>query len=240
MIMRTGILNEIGSLVCHQIDERSFSIGHNSFPLCARCTGIYTGFLVGALVMFLLRSRTVHRPLSFKDVLVSLSLLLPLIAEAIGENLHLWEVSNDSRMNIGLLGGAAISTLLLPLCGYFLGQTSAGGVNGTSDVLAVFCVLGPMALMLRCFPVLLPILEVSSIGGLFAIYLCLNLAISGAAINLSANNQRRERRVRPVLLIALVVALFIGEGAFFGLIHTRQTANQKQTTSERSTRDNHE
>src|SRR5438552_2016659 len=33
----------IGSLVCHQLPERSFHLESVPLPVCARCTGIYAG-----------------------------------------------------------------------------------------------------------------------------------------------------------------------------------------------------
>ena len=35
---------------CHQMPERSFFINGMQFPLCARCTGILVGYLVGVLL----------------------------------------------------------------------------------------------------------------------------------------------------------------------------------------------
>jgi uncharacterized membrane protein len=39
-----------GALVCHQRPERSFHGRDAQFPVCARCTGLYVGALVGALM----------------------------------------------------------------------------------------------------------------------------------------------------------------------------------------------
>ena len=38
---------------CHQMPERSFFINGMQFPLCARCTGILVGYLVGVLLFVL-------------------------------------------------------------------------------------------------------------------------------------------------------------------------------------------
>ena len=38
---------------CHQMPERSFFINGMQFPLCARCTGILAGYLVGVLLFVL-------------------------------------------------------------------------------------------------------------------------------------------------------------------------------------------
>ena len=37
----------IGSLVCHQLAERSYHLWGAQMPVCARCTGIYFGALLG-------------------------------------------------------------------------------------------------------------------------------------------------------------------------------------------------
>lgn len=39
----------IGSLVCHQLPERSYHIWAAQMPVCARCAGIYFGGVLGAL-----------------------------------------------------------------------------------------------------------------------------------------------------------------------------------------------
>lgn len=42
-------------LGCHQIPERSFTIGGYQFPLCARCTGICVGYIIGGLLFIWFR-----------------------------------------------------------------------------------------------------------------------------------------------------------------------------------------
>ncbi len=44
----------IGSVICHQIDVRSFHLWSAQLPVCARCTGIYIGAAVTALTAALL------------------------------------------------------------------------------------------------------------------------------------------------------------------------------------------
>jgi hypothetical protein len=39
----------IGSLVCHQLPERSYHVWTAQMPVCARCAGIYFGAVLGAL-----------------------------------------------------------------------------------------------------------------------------------------------------------------------------------------------
>jgi uncharacterized membrane protein len=42
-----GKADAIGYAVCHRIDLRSFHIGDRQVPLCARCTGMFLGALLG-------------------------------------------------------------------------------------------------------------------------------------------------------------------------------------------------
>ena len=42
-----GKADAIGYAVCHRIDLRSFHLGSRALPLCARCSGMYLGALVG-------------------------------------------------------------------------------------------------------------------------------------------------------------------------------------------------
>ena len=40
----------VGGLVCHQLPARSFQLWAHQMPVCARCTGIYLGAAVAAIV----------------------------------------------------------------------------------------------------------------------------------------------------------------------------------------------
>jgi uncharacterized membrane protein len=42
-----GKADALGYAVCHRIDVRSFHLGQRQLPLCARCSGMYLGALVG-------------------------------------------------------------------------------------------------------------------------------------------------------------------------------------------------
>jgi uncharacterized membrane protein len=42
-----GKADAIGYAVCHRIGERSFHVGQYQLPLCARCSGMYLGAMVG-------------------------------------------------------------------------------------------------------------------------------------------------------------------------------------------------
>lgn len=46
-----GKADAIGYAVCHRIDLRSFHIGVRAMPLCARCTGMYLGALLGLVFL---------------------------------------------------------------------------------------------------------------------------------------------------------------------------------------------
>jgi hypothetical protein len=46
-----GAVYAAGAVVCHQRPERSFSWGAESWPVCARCTGLYGGAALAALVI---------------------------------------------------------------------------------------------------------------------------------------------------------------------------------------------
>jgi hypothetical protein len=49
-----GKADALGYAVCHRIDARSFHIGTLELPLCARCTGTFTGAAVGLTFLALL------------------------------------------------------------------------------------------------------------------------------------------------------------------------------------------
>jgi uncharacterized membrane protein len=47
-----GKMDAIGYSVCHLAPQRSYAIGPRPFPLCARCSGMFLGALVGMVYLF--------------------------------------------------------------------------------------------------------------------------------------------------------------------------------------------
>jgi len=60
-----GKMDAVGYAVCHRIDERSFHIGGPGgiqLPLCARCSGTFTGAAVGLIFMAVAGGRRAGMP----------------------------------------------------------------------------------------------------------------------------------------------------------------------------------
>lgn len=52
-----GKADAIGYAVCHRIDLRSFHLGERPLPLCARCSGMYLGALLGLIYQAVISPR---------------------------------------------------------------------------------------------------------------------------------------------------------------------------------------
>ena len=99
------------SFVCHQIPERSFHLAGHQFGVCSRCTGLYAGFAVAALVYPLARS--LHRT----DTPSRLWLILatvPLIIDFALGYFSIWENTHLSRFLTGALLSSAAVFYIMP------------------------------------------------------------------------------------------------------------------------------
>lgn len=100
-----------GSLVCHQLPERSFHIGAAQLPVCARCLGIYAGFLACVLVKFqVARSRFFQVPGSRFAVVAGAA---PTAVTVAFEWLGLWQPSNITRALAGVPLGAVVAFVVI-------------------------------------------------------------------------------------------------------------------------------
>jgi uncharacterized membrane protein len=90
------------SPVCHQIPERSFSAFGYPMAVCARCLGIYSGFLAGMGVYPLLRGFSKVRLPKAK---IFLAVSLPIVADTVGNLLGLWATTDVLRLATGILWG---------------------------------------------------------------------------------------------------------------------------------------
>lgn len=96
--------------ICHQIPDRSFLLFGHPLAVCARCLGIYFGFLGG---MGLYVFRRGFSGTALPEVRTFVLITSPLVFDAIGNFLHLWSTPNWIRFSTGFLWG-----LILPF--YFI------------------------------------------------------------------------------------------------------------------------
>ena len=102
--------------LCHQIPSRSFFWRGHQFPICARDTGTYLGFLITHIlflrVPFLRRKL---KPLTQNVVIAWISLILAIIPfgiDGVTSYLGLRETTNFIRLATGLLVGGALGLII--------------------------------------------------------------------------------------------------------------------------------
>lgn len=99
------------SPLCHQIPSRSFLVFGHSLAVCARCLGVYFGFLAGTVFYPFLRG---FQKLRLPRIEILGALSLPVFIDAAGNLLGLWKGSNILRFSTGFLWGTIFPFYLIP------------------------------------------------------------------------------------------------------------------------------
>jgi uncharacterized membrane protein len=85
-----GILSKadaIGYAVCHRIEERSFHAGGYQLPLCARCSGMYMGAVLGLVFLSVTYRRSAGTPPKW---VIAILILFGLAFAVDGSNSYLY------------------------------------------------------------------------------------------------------------------------------------------------------
>ena len=115
-----GKADAIGYAVCHRIAVRSFFLGERQLPLCARCSGMYLGAMLGLAYQAILSPRRGGLPT--RGVLaVTIFFVLAFIVDGLNSFLSffpgaplLYSPANWSRLLTGTGMGIAIAVALYP------------------------------------------------------------------------------------------------------------------------------
>jgi uncharacterized membrane protein len=91
---------------CHRIPERSFFYKGKQFPVCARCTGIYIGY-ISIIVFALFRT--------YLPAIWSIALIIPILIDGITQVFCNRESTNILRLITGIMFGIGISSLMAAL-----------------------------------------------------------------------------------------------------------------------------
>jgi len=111
MPVLASVVYGVGSVVCHQRPERSFVSWNVSWPVCARCTGIYAG-AAAAAVLFLPRPRRRSPVASISPWAIVLVGALPSIATLVYEWTTGAAPANVTRLAAGLPIGLSVIVVI--------------------------------------------------------------------------------------------------------------------------------
>lgn len=172
-----GKADAVGYAVCHQIEARSFQINGRSFPLCARCSGLFLGALLG-LIYQVIQGRKGRMPplgaslffglLAFAwvfDGFNSFLMLVPSISS-------LYTTQNWTRLVTGTGMGLAVSAILMPafIQTMFSTWEDQSAFTGWKSILiVVLAAAGLNLLLLLENPWILYPLALLSAGGVLAL-----------------------------------------------------------------------
>ena len=106
-----------GSLICHQLPDRSFHLGDVQRPVCARCLGLYGGGAFGSASAAALSATLTRRPLAVRtrrrEWAITVLAAMPTAATVIGEWGLGWPTSNVLRAVAGVPLGFTVAFVVL-------------------------------------------------------------------------------------------------------------------------------
>jgi uncharacterized membrane protein len=117
----------VGYSICHQIPSRTFSLGGQALPLCARCTGTYLGIVIGLGTAALLRRGRTGELLTRGMLALMGVFILAMAVDGgnsylvlLGRPPLLYTPRNWLRTATGVLNGIALSMIVLPVFNFTL------------------------------------------------------------------------------------------------------------------------
>lgn len=130
-------------LLCHQKEERCYKIGNEFLIVCARCLGIYIGFLFSMLTLILLYG---FFKMNLNIVYVFL-LFVPMAADGFSQAFGLRESKNWLRFITGYIAGFGTGCLLYALFSIAIFK-SKQGILPTYESLIAAIIFLPIFLFL--------------------------------------------------------------------------------------------
>lgn len=206
-----GILYYMFHGVCHQLPERALSSGGFSMPCCARCAGIYAGFLAG-LAVFIARGRRRRGMPRWDFNAAALAALVLFTADAAANFMGFWDGGAATRLALGALGGLFLSPFIALLF-YSTFEDVEGGdaIAGGASAALIFAAAGAACLVNAAPAKTVIVIESwAAGGGLLALlgtvhFSILQLAFSGR---------------RPAVAAALAAMSVTGQLALFSLLRS--------------------
>ena len=207
------VLNFFGSLVCHQIEERTIFINGIPLPVCSRDTGIYLGIIAGMLFVSIKRRWDADKPPDLKYAIILCLMALPMMLDGAASYLGLWKTDNLLRIITGGLFGLPIILFLTGLNNFKIYEVNSKSVLRSwreliilNTVTLSFLILVYKGMIFNWYFIAVLIV----IGMLFLFY-----RLSSAVVSLFVCFTSRHRKIAEAFLFCLVLcAIYILDRLF--------------------------
>lgn len=209
-----GKMDAVGYAVCHRIDERSFHIGERALPLCARCSGMQLGTLLGLTYQSLWGRRGKFPPVK---ILVALGILaLFFVVDGVNSYLNFvpfissfYPSQNWLRLVSGTGLGLGMAAVIYPIFNQTLWKdwTDESAIEGWKQFggLLGLALLLDIAILSENPLILYPLAVLSGFAVLIVLGLCYSLLI--VMMLKKDNNYLTWRSAWIPLLAGLTVAI---------------------------------
>lgn len=168
-----GKADSVGYAVCHRIDLRSFHVGDRATPLCARCSGMYLGAVLGLGYQAIISRKRGGMPGWGMSIVLGL-FVLAFGIDGVNSYLKLfpgapnaYEPQNWLRLLTGTGMGLGVAAMIYPSFNQTVWQNydPTPALNGRSLALLILLALLLDAIVLTGNPlVLYPLALVSALG----------------------------------------------------------------------------
>ncbi|MFY9605394.1 MAG: DUF2085 domain-containing protein [Thermoplasmata archaeon] len=220
MVTFESLLMFLGSTICHQIPERSYSFQGFQMPLCARCIGIHFGFIISSM-FFLASSKRFSLGLPGKKQMIALGVIMSFVLIDAGLSYSGLDTSNNlSRTLSGLALGVPLPFILYPLLNtvLFRGGKRSNVLGKPLDWACLAGLYGLGALIILSAESFGPLFyAVSAVGviGVFVFFTALFSVLVGLMLEQRPLSSSTKILGAAVLAFAFLMVLAAVHKAFF-------------------------
>jgi uncharacterized membrane protein len=102
--------------ICHRLPERTFKIRNHYFPVCSRCTGVYSGaFFYYTFVYF------IYIQYDIMMILAAILMIVPTFSDGLTQFFGFRESNNTLRFTTGIIAGIGLGILIKAIKRFLIG-----------------------------------------------------------------------------------------------------------------------
>jgi uncharacterized membrane protein len=199
----------VGASVCHQLPERSFFAGSFKIPVCARCEGIYIGFFITAIILFIMFRKKESDLAPLYVLAIMVLFVLSTVVDGSLSYFFGFATNNTLRFTTGYLAGSAAMTVIYPVFNYqYYSEPAAVKIFSRPWQFIVFIIISGFfiiagTLNIRAINVFL--LYLSAFAVIFTFYF-VNIVL---LLLIPAFSRKAKRLFSKYILLPTCAALFL-------------------------------